>query len=45
VYPIIDVPSPLSFAVKIIAVTAIANAIGVGIYLIGKRKRRHHSQG
>src|ERR1700719_3179950 len=40
VYPIIDVPSPLSFAVKIIAVTAIANAIGVGIYLIGKRKRR-----
>src|SRR5437899_5498333 len=45
VYPIIDVPSPLSFAVKIIARTAIANAIGVGIYLIGKRKRRHHSQG
>src|SRR6266513_2973551 len=37
VYPIIDVPSPLSFAVKIIAVTAIANAIGVGIYWIGKR--------
>jgi hypothetical protein len=27
--------------VKIIAVTAIANAIGVGIYLIGKRRRRH----
>src|SRR6266480_1202808 len=45
VYPIIDVPSPLSFAVKIIAVTGIANAIGGGIYLIGKRKRRHHSQG
>src|SRR2546428_10687841 len=45
VYPIIDVPSPLSFAVKIIAVTAIANAIGVGIYLIGKRKRRYDSQG
>jgi amino acid transporter len=40
VYPIIDVPSPLSFAVKIIAVTAIANAIGVGIYFVGKRRRR-----
>src|SRR3989440_1209358 len=40
IYPIIDVPSPLSFAVKIIAVTGIANAIGVAIYLIGKRKRR-----
>src|SRR5437868_8997358 len=45
VYPIIDVPSRLSFAVKIIAVTAIANAIGVGIYLIGKPKRRYDSQG
>jgi glutamate:GABA antiporter len=40
VYPIIDVPSPLSFAVKIIAVTAIANAIGVAIYLAGKRRQR-----
>jgi hypothetical protein len=40
VYPIIDVPSPLSFAVKIIAITALANAIGVGIYLVGKRRRR-----
>ena len=40
VYPIIDVPSPLSFAIKIIAVTAIANAIGVAIYLVGKKRRR-----
>ncbi|HEY6071453.1 MAG TPA: APC family permease, partial [Chthoniobacterales bacterium] len=40
VYPIIDVPSPLSFAVKIITVTAIANAIGVAIYLVGKRRQR-----
>jgi amino acid transporter len=39
VYPIIDVPSPLSFAVKIIALTAIANAIGVAIYLVGKKRR------
>jgi amino acid transporter len=40
IYPIIDVPSPLSFAVKIIAVTGIANAIGVGIYLIGRKRQR-----
>ena len=40
VYPIIDVPSPLSFAVKIITVTGIANAIGVAIYLVGKRRQR-----
>src|SRR5438477_6546801 len=40
VYPIIDVPSPLSFAVKIIAVTAIANAIGVVIFLAGKKRHR-----
>ena len=36
IYPIIDVPSPLTFAVKIIAVTAIANAIGVAIYLLAR---------
>jgi len=40
IYPIIDVPSPLSFAVKIIAVTAIANAVGVAIFAIGKKRRR-----
>src|SRR5436305_9645919 len=40
VYPIIDVPSPLSFAIKIIAVTGIANAIGAAIYFIGKRRQR-----
>ena len=39
IYPIIDVPSPLRFAVKIIAVTAIANAIGVAIFLVGKQRR------
>src|SRR5947209_3865118 len=38
IYPIIDVPSPLSFALKIVAVTAIANAIGVGIFLVGKKR-------
>jgi hypothetical protein len=40
VYPIIDVPSPWSFAMKIIAVTAIANAIGVAIYLFGRKRQR-----
>src|SRR6202008_3844171 len=40
VYPIIDVPSPLSFAVKIIVVTVIANALGVAIFLVGKQRRR-----
>ncbi len=40
IYPIIDVPSPLSFAVKIIAVTGIANAIGVAIFATGKKRRR-----
>jgi amino acid transporter len=40
VYPIIDVPSPLAFAIKIIAVTLIANAIGVTIFLFGERRRR-----
>src|SRR5207237_9546087 len=43
VYPIIDVPSPLVFGVKIAAVTIIANFIGVAIYLIGERKRRRRS--
>src|SRR3954470_9496844 len=40
IYPIIDVPSPISFAVKIIAVTGTANGIGVAIYLVGKKRRR-----
>jgi len=38
IYPIIDVPSPLSFAAKIIAVTAAANGIGIAIYLAGKKR-------
>jgi hypothetical protein len=39
VYPIIDVPSPLVFAAKIITVTVIANAIGMLIFALGKRRR------
>src|SRR5436853_129484 len=37
VYPIIDVPSKLMFAVKIIAVTAVANAIGAAIFALRSR--------
>jgi glutamate:GABA antiporter len=40
IYPIIDVPSRLTFAVKIILVTAIANAIGVTIFFVGDKTRR-----
>jgi glutamate:GABA antiporter len=42
VYPIIDVPSPLTFAAKIIAVTLVANGVGVIIFLLG-RKRQSNS--
>jgi amino acid transporter len=38
VYPIIDVPNPLIFGAKIVAVTVIANALGVFIYLAGNRR-------
>jgi amino acid transporter len=44
VYPIIDVPSPLTFAAKIVAVTLIANGLGVTIFLLG-RKRQTNSPG
>jgi amino acid transporter len=40
IYPIIDVPSPLLFAFKVTAVTVIANVFGLGIYVIGQRRRR-----
>jgi amino acid transporter len=39
VYPIIDVPSKLSFAAKIIGVTVIAEALGVAIFLLGNKRR------
>jgi glutamate:GABA antiporter len=39
VYPIIDVPSRLIFAAKIIGVTLIANAMGVTIFALAKRRR------
>ena len=38
VFPIIDVPSPFLFAVKIISVTAIANVIGASIFVLGRRR-------
>ena len=39
VYPIIDVSNRLIFAAKIIGVTVIANAIGVTIFGLAKRRR------
>jgi amino acid transporter len=39
IYPIIDVPNPLLFGAKVAAVTIIANAIGVAIFLTGERRR------
>jgi amino acid transporter len=39
VYPIIDVPSPMIFATKIIAVTLTANGIGAAIFALGQRRR------
>jgi hypothetical protein len=39
IYPIIDVPSPLTFAAKIIAVTVTANGIGAAIFALGQRRR------
>ena len=38
IVPITEVGSPLTFALKIIATVLIANAIGVTIYVLGKRK-------
>jgi amino acid transporter len=43
VYPIIDVPSPLIFGSKIIAVTVAANAIGTAIFYFGDKRRRADS--
>ncbi|MEP6604225.1 MAG: APC family permease [Spartobacteria bacterium] len=39
VYPIIDVPSPMLFAAKVIAVTLIANLLGVAVFVIGNKRR------
>ena len=38
IVPITEVGSPLSFALKIIITVLIANAIGITIYVLGKRK-------
>ena len=39
IYPIIDVPSPLVFAAKIIAVTLVANLIGITIFALNYKRR------
>jgi hypothetical protein len=38
IYPIIDVPSRLIFACKIIAASGLANALGVAIFVTARRK-------
>ena len=38
IVPITEVGSPLSFALKIIVTVLIANAVGLGIYVVRKRK-------
>ena len=38
IVPITEVGNPLSFALRIVATVLIANAIGVTIYVLGKRK-------
>ena len=38
VFPIINVPSPLLFALKIVGVAVVADAIGVAIFLLGGRR-------
>ena len=39
IYPIIDVPNPLVFAAKIVAVTLVANLIGVAIFTLNYKRR------
>src|SRR5438445_7117456 len=39
IYPIIDVPSPLIFAAKVIAVTLVANLIGITIFTLNYKRR------
>jgi amino acid transporter len=38
-FPITQVDRPLEFALKIIATIVLANAVGIGLYVLGKRKR------
>jgi hypothetical protein len=38
VFPIIEVASWQQFAAKIIAVLVVANLIGTGIYIVGRRR-------
>jgi len=40
VFPIVEVVSPLSFALKLIAVTLVFNLAGAGLYYMGRRRRR-----
>jgi hypothetical protein len=39
IVPITEVGSPLLFALKVVATTLIANALGVTIYVLGKKRQ------
>jgi amino acid transporter len=40
IFPIIDVPSWQIFALKITATLAVAELVGIGLYVLGRRRRR-----
>ena len=40
VFPIISVANPMSFTIKVTAMIVIANAVGIGVFLFGKKRRR-----
>jgi amino acid transporter len=44
IFPIIEVQSWFAFAAKIIAVTVIANAIGVALFMLGEKRRRSRTE-
>lgn len=44
VFPIIDVPSPALFALKVIGVAVVADAIGVTIFLLGRKRQARAEQ-
>jgi len=41
IVPIIQVESQLLFALKISALIVVANLIGLGIYLIARKRQKH----
>jgi hypothetical protein len=40
IVPIVDVVSPLAFALKLVAVTVVVNLAGAGLFYWGRRRRQ-----